>query len=780
MTLTGRQQPCAFPPHPGEEDPDEPPAVTVRPRPSLARWIRHAPAERAPAVVIPVVWPAAEIMHAAGLPGMYPAAGTVIAAALAGWAAERRAAWSAHPRMTAAEVATATAAVGGWVTAADILGPLAGRPPWLTLAYLAGSAGGYWWLRTHDAVRAARARRDQAAADAAAWRARKAWWHSIAHRIGLGRWHLQEVTPTNLGEELLITTSPDGDLASRIAASSGAIAERLAHLLGLPYGRVDINQTDAPGQLLIAIRTVDVSTREAAYHPMTTPWPESEPSPFADWFPDTDTIRNPAVWGFCPEDGSPLTVELVSQLGGRAIGVFGMTGSGKSNLLNNLREKITRCSDARLVQFNGAHMGDEITWEPLSALTLCGPVATDEELRNKIAAALEALCLLVTNRSATLAETGHSTFQPTAQDPAAGIVIDEVDEIVKHVPGAGPMLEFLASKQRKSAVFLILVTQRAIVRAIGGGAVRANMSEALVGAVVRSSEARHATGGERELPDIRDYSKGAPGYFQNWDPRSGTVTGRGRAFLLGKPPEELACMKRLVASRRHLRDWSVPDLAPLVLDNPGDHQDRPAGNAAPGAPGADDMRALIAAARGETAPVPGPAGNTRTAPGSTSPVPGDGAPHVPGSAGAVPAGTAFPVIPGVPPEDMPVLLRVLAAPEGTTAAAAGVALGKSKQSALNYLTALRDRGVATQAGAGRGHRWHVVRAAPGTPREPAPEPVPAGPRPRPYLTLENLAEFVLNGLVEADDEQRAILEQAHDMIRRKRLTLVRDDGDDAP
>ena len=106
-------------------------------------------------------------------------------------------------------------------------------------------------------------------------------------------------------------------------------------------------------------------------------------------------------------------------------------------------------------------MGDELTWEPLSALTLCGPVATDEEFRGKIAAALEALCLLVTDRSATLAETGHSTFQPTADDPAVGIIIDEVDEIVKCVPGAGAALEFLASKQRKSAVFLLLVTQRA-------------------------------------------------------------------------------------------------------------------------------------------------------------------------------------------------------------------------------------------------------------------------------------------------------------------------------
>ena len=148
---------------------------------------------------------------------------------------------------------------------------------------------------------------------------------------------------------------------------------------------------------------MDVSLREAAYHPMTIPWPEDRTVPVRRLVPRDRHHPRPCRLGFCPEDGSPLSVELIGKTGGRVVGVFGMTGSGKSNLLNNLREKITRCEDARLVQFNGAHMGDELTWEPLSALTLCGPVATDEELCGKIAAALAALCLLVTKRSATLA-----------------------------------------------------------------------------------------------------------------------------------------------------------------------------------------------------------------------------------------------------------------------------------------------------------------------------------------------------------------------------------------
>jgi hypothetical protein len=343
-------------------------------------------------------------------------------------------------------------------------------------------------------------------------------------------------------------------------------------------------------------------TSTTAYHPMTTPWPEPGPSPFAGWFPGPDTIRNPMTWGFSPEDGSALTTALFSETGGRAVGVIGAAGSGKTNLLNGAREKVTRCPDARLVQLNGAHMGDETAWEPLSALTLCGPVAADGELRSNMAEALAGLCLLAAQRSAALAETGGSTYQPDEDHPAVAVLADEVDEIVKHVPGAGQALEFLASRQRKSAVALVLATQRAVIAALGGGAVRANMSEVLVGKIARAVRSRHATGAESGIPGIREHAGAAPGYFQRWDPHSGQVTGRGQAFLLGKPPEERACMKRLVEARRHLRDWSIPDLPPLAPGGRG-------GQAA-----ADDATARqIADMRGKLAGITRPAAATTAA-----------------------------------------------------------------------------------------------------------------------------------------------------------------------
>ena len=750
-------RPCPIPGHPHDDD-GAPVVITGSAWARLRAWHLHAPAERLPLPAVLVTWPAAWVMHWLQVPvravAWIAAAVTVVTWLAWAWRNRRaRKAREASPDgqqtqvrdlFWPTEAALVAAAWGGWVTAAVAFGPTARPDRWPTVLYLAGAAGGYWWLRHHETVRAARQRRDDLAADLAD----KKLWHQILPRIGQDGWHVQWRHATNLGEERLITTSPENALATRIAASSAAIAEKLAHVLGLPYGRIDFTTTEFPGELIIGIRTVDLAVRDAAYHPMTTPWPDAEPSPFAGWFGETASIRDRMIWGFSPEDGSALDLTLVSAIGGRAVGVIGATGSGKSNVLNDAREFITRCTDARMVQLNGAHMGDELTWEPLSALTLCGPVATDETVRSNIAEALAALCLLVTNRSATLAETGHSTFQPTEDDPAVGVVIDEVDEIVVHVPGAGKALDFLASKQRKSAVFLLLATQRAVIAALGGGMVRANMSEVLVGMVNRATESRHATGAEKEIPDIREYARGAPGYFQRWDPHSGTVTGRGRAFLLGKPPDELAYMKRIVEVRRHLRDWNIPDLPPLTLH----------GGQAAAAAATDATAQDIAGMRGRLASITQAA--TQPTPAAARPTP----------AGRIP--------PGIPPQIGQTILALLEAPGGTTASTAGLAIGKSKTVAHEYLGIFRDAGIATKAGGGRATRWYRTAPAP-------PGPVPGDtPPPSAYVTVEALADMVHDGLADVDDDTRAVLEQARAIRNRQRagrphLTVVQPPEDAA-
>ena len=728
MIQTRYPRPCPIPGHP-QDDGDEPDLVAESAWFRLRAWHLQAPAERLPLPVVLTTWPSAWILHAAHVPGhvvTYAAVAAAVACWLTWYRYERS---SEHERLLPTEAALVAAAIGGWMAAAVTWGPLGWPGHLLTWIYPAGAVGGYWWLRRHRAVQAARKRRE----DAATWMARKADWHATAHLIGLGDFHLQKVTPTLLGEELLLTSAPGSDLASRIARNADAIAEKYAHLEGLPYGRVDISTTDYPGQLVIGIRTEDPSVKGIVYHPLTAPWPSSEPSPYAGWFPAGATIRAPVPVGIIPETGEPMTLTLFDEIGAKAIGVHGATGSGKSTLLNDVRERVTAMTDAALVQLNGAHMGDELTWEPLAAATACGPAASDEEVRDKILAVLEWAQHLVTERSATLAQTGHRVFQPTPDDPAYVLMVDEVDEVVASVPGSGAILEFLASKQRKSAVCLILATQRATQKQTGGGMVRANLSQVVIGNTNRATESRHATGAEAEIPDISEYSRGRKGYFQIWDPQAKEITARGRTFLLGVPPDELAYCKRIVDARRGTRrSLPGPD---LVLDAPREHAPEAA------APGVSEMRARLAAARERSEAAPGSAPvRSRT-------------------------------VPGVPPEAMAVLMRLLAAPEGTTASAAGMAIGKSKTVAYEYLTALKDRGIAELTGSGPNSRYRLAAEPVYEPRQ---EPGQAEKSPR-YLTIQALAEAVHAGLADADEATREVLEKVWEIEHRParpHLTVV--------
>ena len=188
----------------------------------LKRWHLHAPAERLPLPAVLLTWPAAWIMHAAHVPGHAVAWIAAVVAVLTWltWARRNRRRPPSpgqdgqeaqlRDRFLPTEAALVAAAWGGWVTAAATFGPTARPYRWPTLIYLAGVAGGYWWLRRHDAVRAARKRRDDLAADLAD----KKRWHEILPRVGLGGWHVQERRKTLIGEERLITTSPENALAN--------------------------------------------------------------------------------------------------------------------------------------------------------------------------------------------------------------------------------------------------------------------------------------------------------------------------------------------------------------------------------------------------------------------------------------------------------------------------------------------------------------------------------------------------------------------------------------
>jgi hypothetical protein len=733
MTQTRFPRPCPIPGHPQDDDsgPLAPDSAWSR----LRDWHLHAPAERLPLPVALLTWPSAWVLHAAHVPGR----GTGIAAGAAAvctwlaWARHYRQARKAGGtggetvlRLLPTEAALVAAVAGGWITAAVTWGPLAGPVHVLSLMYLAGAAGGYIWLRRHPAVRAARARRDEEAERLR----RKTWWHQVAHQIGLGDFHLQEEIKTHLGPDLLLTSAPGAERVSRVLARADAIAETLAHILGLRYGRIELRATDLPGQLIISVREKAPTVDGPVIHPALDP-----DSPYADWFGEHRSIRDPVPIGVIPETGEPMELTLFDSEGGKAIGIYSMTGGGKTNILDVIREAVTAMDDAVLVNLNGAGSGDERAWEPLSLLTAAGLQDGNPELQGKISGVLGWVRQLIGDRSETAADTGDSVFQPDRQDPAVVVIADEIDETAK-VEGASKALEFLASKQRKAAVVLILAGQRATATWTGGSGVRINLSTVVTGLLARDSESRHAVGAENEIPDISGYSGGEAGFFQIWSTRAKKILARGRGFWIGSIGDQ----------QEHIISKRDPAARP-VLEGAGTAPG-PAPDAPREQPGSA-LRERLAHVRelNEDRPLP-------IRPGAPSVAPG-----------------ALPVVPGVPPEAMAVLHPLLASGR-TSATAAGVRLGVSKTVAYEYLAAMREFGYAEVTGGGRSSGWQLVEhpEMPEDKRELVDQYVTASQ----YTTLEDLAQAVRDGRVAADDDARVVLEKVRRIAARKLLTVVPD------
>jgi hypothetical protein len=108
----------------------------------------------------------------------------------------------------------------------------------------------------------------------------------------------------------------------------------------------------------------------------------------------------------------------------------------------------------------------------------------------------------------------------------------------------------------------------------------------------------------------------------------------------------------------------------------------------------------------------------------------------------------------------------------TSAAAVGLRLGVSKTTAHGYLAAMREYGFAELAGGGRSSGWQL-RDRPEVPEQmqgPLRQYIAASQ----YTSLEDLAQAVHDGLVDADDDARSVLEEVRRIAGRRRLSAVPD------
>jgi hypothetical protein len=104
----------------------------------------------------------------------------------------------------------------------------------------------------------------------------------------------------------------------------------------------------------------------------------------------------------------------------------------------------------------------------------------------------------------------------------------------------------------------------------------------------------------------------------------------------------------------------------------------------------------------------------------------------------------------------------------------------SKTTAYEYLAAMRDYGFAELAGAGRSSGWQLPERpeVPEHMQEQLRQYIAVSETVSKYTTLEDLAQAVHDGEVDADDDARAALEQVRRIAAKKRLSVVPDPPDD--
>jgi hypothetical protein len=146
----------------------------------LARWARRERQVSVPLAVPPVVWTAAEIMHANGVGWEALAAGVMGSVSVWFFAPHKWTDKKGEPRWPEVWYARVSAiSLSGWLTAATFAGPVSGAGPEFGGSLLVTSAAwGYFWHR-HHRVRGAKDREKFLAGC-------RAFWDGHAHAFGVG------------------------------------------------------------------------------------------------------------------------------------------------------------------------------------------------------------------------------------------------------------------------------------------------------------------------------------------------------------------------------------------------------------------------------------------------------------------------------------------------------------------------------------------------------------------------------------------------------------------
>jgi S-DNA-T family DNA segregation ATPase FtsK/SpoIIIE len=472
------------PPYPGPYGP-EPEGYRLRsPLPRLAWRYRS---ELAPLFVALVLLAAGVVLHWRW-PGWWQVVAAVAVAAglVVGDLGHRLGLDRPIERGYAAAV---TAAGGLWLAAATRLGPL--RRPLLMLLLVGMVAGGVpWWThrRRRAKVRVTRA---------------MTTWAEDAAAADLDGAHLQHVDVTGDGQQwtarLLL---PKG----KTLADALARVPKLESALGLRPRAIRVEEDPTLARRVI----LRVVTRDPHTRPL--PMPELSGHP---------TITRPVLVGVF-ETGEPLRVNLL-----RKHALFGgATGSGKSTLLNAFLATLAPAPEVLLWGIDFAGGTALIPWQQCF-----GRIATTP---SEARAVLEDACAVVDARNRLLVHRGRDAWQPTPDAPALVLPVDELAELVEQLPDAAGSLDSIARLGRKTAVTLLVATQRPTQEALRGGALRAQLTVRVCLRVTEPADGELILGRGKAKQGYRPDLLDAPGKLLAWDPPDHTRPIPAKAYTLDR------------------------------------------------------------------------------------------------------------------------------------------------------------------------------------------------------------------------------------------------------
>jgi S-DNA-T family DNA segregation ATPase FtsK/SpoIIIE len=375
-----------------------------------------------------------------------------------------------------AYVTTVIAVCGGWLTAAIADGPTMKPLPSIALIATVG-LGIPWWAHRRRRARVRAIRTMQA-------------WPGLAGNMGL--------PDSKIASIVIDAWGWTGRLILRKGTTAAQAVSQLPAIesgLGIQPGTARVTPDPARADRAI-IRVIEKD-------------PHAQPIP---WKPPVSvTIKDPMDLGL-REDGEKTLANILR----RNVLIGGMTGAGKSGIENNIQAKFAQCPD---VEPWGIDMKAGMELQPW-ADTIYRLATTPAQA---IALLAEGIAEL-DRRAAILTALGLRTWEPTPDDPAIVILIDEYAELP---PDARDHADSIARRGRAPAVNLIIATQRPTQAAMGGNAVRSQMD---VRICLRVRERRDT-----------DLILGAGSLAAGWDAHALTLPG---TFYLSDPEHTIPMRAR--------------------------------------------------------------------------------------------------------------------------------------------------------------------------------------------------------------------------------------------